>query len=509
MLIPNSRNSFHTLCLLGVVLMQAGLCEGLEPAQFVSLGDLNAAQVSKQAAGPGASVSSIAYFASSDSEHGTEVWRYSGSTATLFRDARPGPESGNPSQFTTVGNSVVYVADDGVHGPELFTTASISASGLLADVQPGATHGAPTILGASNGWLWFTTPSTSTNSSQRPATELWVTNGTSAPVKRGYFAENSISNVTLLPTASGLTRSGIVFIARPYGAPAGYADLWWSNGGGGVIQIDNLGSNPSNPLPNTPVYAVTTNFVCYQRLYGSPPEVYSFSGGRSTLDTVEASSPATHFVSNGTDTVCFAAASAAAGREVWKTNGTSASTALLADVTPGAASSNPTDLMMSLGNPGVFFQVESGGGHRDLYFADPGATPVFKKYDSWVENIEQPTIVAAREIVFAKPEASFWQIKLADGVNDFAVNLGSLFNSVARMWNSSTTIPMGSSLYVVGTTSTNGEELYRRSGSSLNPIFLATSPASDSARPRHFFPYGSSEQLFVADTSSTPGRTQQ
>jgi hypothetical protein len=91
-------------------------------------------------------------------------------------------------------------------------------------------------------------------------------------------------------------------------------------------------------------------------------------------------------------------------------------------------------------------------------------------------------------------------------VNDFAVNLGSLFNSVARMWNSSTTIPMGSSLYVVGTTSTNGEELYRRSGSSLNPIFLATSPASDSARPRHFFPYGSSEQLFVADTSSTQGR---
>ncbi|MDZ4406230.1 hypothetical protein [Prosthecobacter sp.] len=508
MLIPNSRNSFHTLCLLGVVLMQAGLCEGLEPAQFVSLDDLNTAQISKQAVGPGASVSSIAYFASSDSEHGTEVWRYSGSSATLFRDARPGPESGNPSQLTTVGNNVVYVADDGVHGPELFTTANISASGLLGDVQPGSTHAAPTILGASNGWLWFTTPSTSTSLSQRPATELWVTNGTSPPVKKGFFAENSISNVTVLPTSASTTRPALFFLARPHGAPAGYLDLFWAQGSGNATGIDRLRTNNTVPLPTSPVYAVTTDFVCYHSIdNNTEPWIRNLSGGSpSVLATIMGgSSQPTHFVSNAIDTVCFAATSAAGGREVWTTHGPGTTTQL-ADVVPGTSSSNPTALMMSPGNPGVFFQVESGGGHRDLYFADQGANPVFKKYDSWVENTEQHTIVSPREIAYLRPEASWWQIKLADGVNDFAVNLGSLFNSVARMWNSSTTISMGSSLYVIGTTSTNGEELYRRNGSSLNPIFLATSPASDSARPRHFFPYGSSEQLFVADTSSTQGR---
>ncbi|MBE2282849.1 MAG: hypothetical protein IAE77_05250 [Prosthecobacter sp.] len=501
---------FPILTIVGISLLPETAHANLDHPTVYSLGDLNHASVPMQIVGPGASAQGTSYFTAVDSEHGAEVWQYNGSSATLFRDGRPGPESSNPAQFTAVGNYVVYVADDGVHGPELYTTANFSPSGLLGDVQPGATHAAPTILGASNGYLWFTTPSTSTSSSQRPATELWVTNGTSPPVKRDYFAENSISHVTLLPTASGLTRSGIVFIARPFGAPAGYAYLWSAIGGGGVIQIDNLGSNPSNPLPATPVFAVTTNFVCYQPLDGGPPEVYSFSAGRSTLDAVGSSSPATHFVSNGSDTVCFAATSAAAGREVWKTNGTSASTALLADVTPGAASSNPSALMMSLGNPGVFFQVESAGGHRDLYFADPAATPVFKKYDSWVEGTQQATIVSATEIAYVKPEASFWQVKLADGISGSSSNLGGLFNSVSRLWNSSIASPMESSLWVVGSTSTYGEELYQRSGSSLQPLHLATSPHSDSATPRNFFSFApvtdKRDQLFIADTSTEKGR---
>lgn len=481
----------------------------LNDPTIYSLGDLNQAAVPMQVTGSGATAQGVAYFTAVDSEHGTEVWRCSGSSATFFRDGRPGPESSNPSQFTAVGNYVVYVADDGIHGPELFTTANISPSGLLADVQPGATHPAPTILGASNGFLWFTTPSTSTTTSQRPSTELWVTNGTSAPVKRGYFAENSISHVILLPTASGLTRSGVVFIARPHGVPAGYSYLFWANSATSFL-IDDLRSTPSNPLPSTPVFAVTTNFVCYQRFDGSPPRVYSFSGGSSILTTVEASIPASHFVSNGTDTVCFAATSAAAGREVWKTNGTAATTALLADVTPGTASSNPSALMMSLGNPGVFFQVDSSGGHRDLYFATSGTTPVFKKYDSWVEDTQQPTIVSATEMAYMKPESSFWQIKLADGVSGSSYNLGGLFNSVTRIWNSSIASPIESSLWVVGSTSASGEELYQRSGSSLQPLHLATSPQSDSANPRNFFSFApfsdKRDQLFVADTSSEKGR---
>ena len=503
--ISSLRKRCHLLCLFGAGFLQAGLEAHFPTEQFVSLGDLNAAQVSKQAVGPGASVSSIAYFASSDSEHGTEVWRYSGSSATLFRDARPGPESGNPSQFTTVGNYVVYVADDGVHGPELFTTASVSASGLLADVQPGSTHAAPTILGASNGYLWFTTPSTSTSSAQRPATELWMTTGTSAPVKRGYFAENSISNVTVLPTGSGMTRPGVVFLARPHGAPPGYLDLYCAQGGGSAVQIDRLRTNEAVPIPASPVYAATTSIVCYQLIDTNvEPWVYSFSNGsKVSLAFTNGPTQPAHFVSNGINSVFFAATSALWGREVWFTSGTL--TGLVADAAPGTSSSNPTSLITSLENSGVFFQIESDGSHRDLYYAYPG---LLRKYDSWVENSLMHTVVSAQEIAYTKPESSFWQAKLADGTNNTATSIGPLFDAVGRIWASNyNTAPLAkNSFNLIGTTNSNRQQVYTRNSGTLSPAPIPNAPSSGSANPHNFFPADSGNtQLFVADTSNSQG----
>jgi ELWxxDGT repeat protein len=82
-----------------------------------SLGNLNASPLQISAVGPGVGGSSSAFFAAADTEHGTELWRYNGGSASLWKDVRPGPESSNPSQFSTVGSYVVYVADNGVHGP--------------------------------------------------------------------------------------------------------------------------------------------------------------------------------------------------------------------------------------------------------------------------------------------------------------------------------------------------------------------------------------------------------
>jgi ELWxxDGT repeat protein len=493
--------NFKQLGLMAFAIMPLMMRAQTGPVQFVSLGDLNTQHVSKEAVGPGATVANQAYFASSDSEHGAEIWRYNGGIAALFRDTRPGPESSNPSQFTVVDNSVVYVADDGVHGPELYTTADISASGLLADVQPGGTHAAPTILGASNGWLWFTTSSTSDNLG--PATELWVTNGTSPPTRKGYYAEDSISHVTVLGT-----RATLLFLARPFGSPPGYLDFMRGEGSRTPIQIDRLRTNPNTPVPTTPIYAATTDFVCYQRIdSNAEPMLAPFSGGSPGVLVTIASgnSKPGHFVSNETDTVCFTAAAPSDYRDVWITHGSAATTSMLVDV-PNAANTTPSRLTMSRGNPGVFFQVGSESSVRDLYFADPTATPVSIKYDSQVQNTLQHTIVGSKEIAYIKPESSFWQVKLGNGVNDYAVNLGPVFNSVARMWNASTTSPMGSSLFVVGTTSSNGEELYRRSGANLQSLFLANAPPGDSAKPRNFFPFGINDQLFVANTSSEQGR---
>lgn len=468
--------------------------------QTVSLGNLNSQQLQKSAVGPGASDSFNGYFAGTDTEHGTELWRYNGSSASLWKDVRPGPESSNPSQFTTVGSYVVYVADDGVHGPELFTTANINTYGFLGEVQPGYSHAAPVILGASNGYLWFTTDATGTNSNERFSTELWVTNGTSSPQKLGVFAAGSITQVTVVAG-----QPIIFFLARGLGAPSTYVELYRAGQSGSPSKIDTLRSSSAS-MPASPVYAATNTFLCYQTIdLNKEPWLYQISSGsKSQLFDVGgefSDSQPSYFVSNGTDRICFAATSVNEGREVWTTLGTSGTTTLLADVTSGAASSNPTALIMSRGNPGVFFQVQSGSA-RDLYYAEAGATPVFRFCDAGVQNTTLPTLVTGSELAYLRPESAQFRVRYANGRTGSTFSTGPFFTSVSRIWNASTATPMVNAAYVIGT-QTNVEELYRVIGGDVLKVTLPT-PTGGSAKPRNFFPYGTSDQLFFGDTNAQP-----
>ncbi|MFN0079973.1 MAG: hypothetical protein ACKVY0_26200 [Prosthecobacter sp.] len=466
---------------------------------LISLGNINNAQIQKSAVGPGASDSFNGYFSGADTEHGTELWRYSGS-ASLWKDVRPGPESSNPSQFTTVGSYVVYVADNGVHGPELYTTANINTYGFLGEVQPGHSHAAPVILGASNGHLWFTTDATGTNPSERVSTELWVTNGTSLPQKLGVFAAGSITQVTVLAG-----QPIIFFLARGLGAPSNYVELYRAGQSGSPSKIDTLRTSAAS-MPTSPVYAATNTFLCYQRIdQNTEPWLYQISSGiKSQLFDIggaSGDSQPSHFVANGTDRICFAATSVNEGREVWTTLGTSGTTTLLANVTSGAASSNPTALIMSRGNPGVFFQIQNGSA-RDLYYAEAGTTPVFRFCDAGVQNTTLPTLVTGSELAYLRPESTLFRIRYANGKTGSTFSTGPTFTSVSRSWNASTTTPMGNAAYVIAT-QTNVEELYRVIGGDILKVTVPT-PAGGSAKPRNFFPYGTSDQLFVGDTNAQP-----
>jgi ELWxxDGT repeat protein len=413
---------------------------------------------------------------------------------------RPGPESSNPSQFTTVGSNVVYVADDGVHGPELYTTANINAYGFLGEVQPGYSHAAPVILGASNGHLWFTTDATGTNPSERVSTELWVTDGTSLPQKLGVFAAGSITQVTVLAG-----QPIIFFLARGLGAPSNYVELYRAAHAGSPSKIDTLRTSAAS-IPTGPVYAATNTFVCYQTIdLNKEPWLYQISSGiKSQLFDIggaSGDSQPSHFVSNGTDRICFAATSVNEGREVWTTLGASGTTTLLADVNSGAASSSPTALIMSRGNPGVFFQIQNGSA-RDLYYAEAGATPVFRFCDAGVQNTTLPTLVTGSELAYLRPESTQFRFRYANGKTGSTFSTGPFFTSVSRGWNASVTTPMGNAAYVIAT-QTNVEELYRVIGGDVLKVTVPT-PAGGSAKPRNFFPYGTSDQLFVGDTNAQP-----
>lgn len=195
---------------------------------------------------------------------------------------------------------------------------------------------------------------------------------------------------------------------------------------------------------------------------------------------------------------------ASAGVELWTTLGTVATTTQLADLAQGASSSNPSRLMMSPGNPGVFFQIDDAA-TRDLYFINPTlTTPVALKLRDSVQTSTQFAIVDADEIALGVPDGSITSIWLADGKYGTGQWIGPTFSSVNRLWNANSAIPQQRQLNVVATTNSEGEELFRLSNSTLSLLSLNNTPGA-SASPRGFFQLGV-DQMFVADTHSAKDR---
>jgi ELWxxDGT repeat protein len=80
-------------------------------------------------------------FVADDGVSGRELWVSDGTAAGTFRlaDILPGAASSEPAWLTAAGKLVYFVADDGVHGRELWVSDGTSAgTRLVEDIRPGA-----------------------------------------------------------------------------------------------------------------------------------------------------------------------------------------------------------------------------------------------------------------------------------------------------------------------------------------------------------------------------------
>ena len=93
-------------------------------------------------------------------EHGCELWRSDGVTAELLMDINPGPANsmwpGKTTPFRRVGNLVVFSADDGVSGLELWATDGASTTRLVQDIALGAGWSSPRFFTPAGHLVYFT-----------------------------------------------------------------------------------------------------------------------------------------------------------------------------------------------------------------------------------------------------------------------------------------------------------------------------------------------------------------
>jgi ELWxxDGT repeat protein len=262
-------------------------------------------------------------FAADDGLSGRELWATDGTAAGTrqVRDVnqqnyddgiyfRPGESS--PDSLVRLGGAVLFTADDGLSGRELWITDGTEAgTRRVRDLRPGAEGSAPHNLVELGGRVYFFASANGTGEA------LWQTDGTEV----GTIQVKSLARQSLPSWGRTLTRAGgrLFFVADN---EAIGSELHVSDGtlaGTRLVRQIRAGSNGSYPQSFTVVGRV----------------------------------------------LVFAADDGAHGLEPWRSDGTAAGTWRLGDLAPGQAASSPS--AFTAAGALLFFTADDGVHGRELW----------------------------------------------------------------------------------------------------------------------------------------------
>ena len=288
----------------------------------------------------------LVIFQATDAAHGTEYWKTNGTPAgtSILKDINPGP--GNVYSFFNLpfqyrfNNKLFFVANDGIHGDEVWSTDGTELNTvLLKDIQSAAFSSTSVINAVKVGNKFFFT-----SSDLNTRFEMWQSDGTpdgTTLFKAFSPVDYSGSPFIFPPTQvdfENLTISQPLFQGNKFfftaGTVAEGVELWVTDGTlPGTMMVKNIGPGAADGVG-----------------FGS----YAYTSAKF------------YFTANNTTK----------GLEVWKSNATDLGTDIVADINPNAASSDPM-LYYYITNGRLFFNATDNIGQPafDLYVLE-GVLPL-------------------------------------------------------------------------------------------------------------------------------------
>jgi ELWxxDGT repeat protein len=319
-------------------------------------------------------------------------------TISLVKDIYPGesagtPNSGFPYDLTDVDGTLFFGAKDATHGYELWKSDGTAAGTTLVKDIGVPFNGDPGNLVDFNGAVFFAAGDAA------HGYELWKSDGTTAGttlVKDIYPGTDSGGGPNGGdPSELTVVNGTLFFSARD--ATHGQ-ELWKSDGttaGTKLVKDIDPGTNGTGPNDGSPagLTAVGSTLFFSARDATRGKELWKSNGTTAGTTLVKDTYPGSNGgnPNNGNPgkladiggELFFRAADATHGEELWKSNGTTAGTTLVKDIYPDSNSGIPDN-----GNPyklidvnGVaFFEADDGTHGTELWKSDgtPGGTTLVK-----------------------------------------------------------------------------------------------------------------------------------
>ncbi len=326
---------------------------------------------------------------------GSELWVTDGTAAgtSLLLDIAPGASSGAPSSFFALGagtGRAVFTATTGATGRELWSSDGTAAgTSMIADIRPGAASGATGVYGfrrLDNGKALFMA------NDGVHGTELWVTDGTAA-------GTGMVRDVNVGAGSVGFSTN---YIAALPGGRAVFRgndgvsgeELWITDGtsaGTTLLKELNPGFVGTYARSGSPRHFASLGdgrvaFFADDGVVGSELWVTDGTTAGTTLvrDIVPgASYPSVYGavgLENGRAVFGMNDRTGTTGTELWVTDGTTAGTSLLKDIRPGSAGSSIANLTF-IGNGRAMFDANDGVTGTEVWVTDGTAAGTFRIAD--------------------------------------------------------------------------------------------------------------------------------
>jgi ELWxxDGT repeat protein len=298
---------------------------------------------------------------------GCELFKSNGTAAgtTVIKDILPGQTSSFPSYLTVLGNLIIFAANDGTNGEELWKSDGTAAGTVMVkniDTTPlvyppdGFGRSYPEDLVVMGNKVYFTARDNS------HGLEVWRTDGTTAGTVMvrdlypgGESGVLSSGNAALL-----VFDNQLIFLGRNGAAQ------WWT-----LYVTDGTSAGTVTAGPGSLERVKFNGQFIFNYAYTEPWIGDLTDAGSSQLKDIapgEVFANAKGFKIAG-NAVYFWANNQVNGYEFWRTDGTTAGTALFGDLNPGAASSATYPAAPAITQAGdyLFFAATSAATGLELW----------------------------------------------------------------------------------------------------------------------------------------------